>query len=69
MQDLVLENFSDSLGMLTRAELGRIAADAEAQAAELRAAGHEAAALTATSIGHAAERALLVKVSGIADPE
>jgi len=66
MNDLVLENFSDSLGMLTHAELGRIAADAEHQAAELHAAGNHAAAWLADSIGHAAERALLVKVSGIA---
>ena len=65
MSDLVLENFSDSLGMLSHAELGRIAADAECQAAELRAAGNHAAAWLADSIGHAAERALLTKVSGV----
>lgn len=61
MDDLL----SDSFDLLSHAELGHIAADAERQAAELRAAGNQAAALAAESIGLAAERALLTKVSGV----
>lgn len=64
MSDLLLDTFRESLDVLSHAELGRIAADAERQAAELLAAGNNAAAVAAKAIGLAAERALLVKISG-----
>jgi len=60
MRDLI----TDSLDLLSHADLGRLAADAERQAAELRAAGNEPAAMAADAIRLTAERALLLKTSG-----
>jgi hypothetical protein len=62
MEDLL----TDSLALMSNAELGRVASDAAVQAAELRAAGNGAAALAAESIGLAAEQVLMSRItSGI----